>query len=100
MNIQPPNPHCDLSKFIQFGDEPMPQHLPRTMRDVRTMQAMGGYKDDPNLSPEENQKRKEQIARMEESIRNKKDFTKSAEQKAKDKKRKKLSEKSKRKNRR
>lgn len=99
MNIQPPNPDCDLKKFIHFGEEPLPDHLPRNMRDVRYMQSMNTYKDDPNLSPEENQKRKEQLARLEESIRNKKEYTKSAEQKAKDKKRKKIAEKSKKKNR-
>ena len=98
MNIQPPNPHCDLKKFIHFGDEPMPQ-MPRNMQDVRRMQSMSNYRDDPKLSPEENQKRKEQLARMEEAIRNKKDYSKSAEQKAKDKKRKKIAEKSKKKNR-
>ncbi len=99
MNIQPPNPDCDLKKFIQFGDEPVPDTLPRNMRDVRHMQAMNNYQDDPNLTPEENKARKERLAQMEEAIRNKKEFTKSAAQKAKDKKRKKLADKSKKKNR-
>jgi len=99
MNIQPPNPDIDLNRFIHFGDEPLPAQMPRTMRDVRQMQAMGGYKDDPTLSPEENQKRKEQLARMEEAIRNKKEFTKSVEQKKREKQRKKIADKSKKKNR-
>lgn len=99
MNIQPPNPHCDLKKFIYFGEEPLPSHLPTNMAGVRQMQAMNNYKDDPNLSPEENQKRKEQMARLEESIRNKKEFKKSAAQKAKDKKRSKMAAQSKKKNR-
>lgn len=99
MNIQPPNPDCDLKKFIHFGEEPLPDHLPRSMRDVRQMQSMNNYKDDPNLSPEENKKRKEQLANLEESIRNKKEYTKSLEQKAKDKKRAKQAKQSKRKNR-
>ena len=99
MNIQPPNPNIDLKRFIHFGDDPLPEQMPRNMRDVRQMQAMGGYRDDPKLTPEENQKRKEQLARMEEAIRNKKEFTKSVEQKKKEKQRKKIADRSKKKNR-
>lgn len=98
MNIQPPNPHCDLKKFIYFGDEPAPE-MPRTLADVRRMQSMNNYKDDPSLSPEENQKRKERMAAMEESIRNKKEYKKSDAQRVKDKKRAKLAAASKKKNR-
>ena len=99
MNIQPANPNCDLNKFIRFGDEPIPSQMPRNMNDVKRMQAMSNYKDDPSLTAEENQKRKEQLARMEEAIRNKKEYVKSEAQKAKDKKRAKIAAKSKKKNR-
>lgn len=99
MNIQPPNPNCDLKKFIHFGKDPLPSDLPTNMTGVRQMQAMNNYKDDPNLSPEENKKRKERMAALEESIRNKKEFKKSEAQKNKDKKRAKIASQSKKKNR-
>lgn len=99
MNIQPFNPDCILEKFIHFGDEPIIKSLPRNMNDVRRLQSMSNYKNDPNLTPEENQKRKEQLARLEDYIRNKKEFTKSEAQRAKDKKRKKIAYKSKKRNR-
>lgn len=99
MQLKPPSPDIDLKKFIYFGDEPLPDHLPKSLREVDRLKAMSGYRDDPKLSPEENQKRKEQFARMEEAIRNKKDFTKSAKQKEADKKRAKIAAKSKKRNR-
>ncbi len=98
MNIQPQSPNIDLKKFIFFGDPPMPE-MPKNLREVDRLKAMSSYKDDPKLSPEENQKRKEHYAKMEEYLKNKKDFTKSAKQREADKKKAKLAAKSKNKNR-
>jgi hypothetical protein len=98
MNIQPQSPNIDLKRFIFFGDPPMPQ-MPRNLREVDRLKAMNSYKDDPKLSPEENQKRKEHYAKLEESIKNKKEYSKSAKQREADKKKAKLAAKSKKKNR-
>ena len=50
----------------------MPE-MPKNLREVDRLKAMSSYKDDPKLSPEENQKRKEHYAKMEEYLKNKKD---------------------------
>lgn len=89
----------DLKKFIQFGEEPIPLNLPTDMNGIRKLQIANKYKDNPNLTFEQNQKYKEQMVALEEAIRNKKEFKKSLVQKVKDKKRAKLAAQSKKKNR-
>lgn len=98
MNIKPQSPNIDIKEFIFFGNPPIPE-MPKNLRDVDRLKAMSNYKDDPKLSPEENKKRKEYYAKMEEQIRNKKDFGKSSKQKEIDKKKSKIAANSKKRNR-
>jgi len=99
MNNQPPKPQSELKKFVSFGEEPLPLGLPTNMTDIRKIQLVNKYKDIPDLSFEENQKRREQLAALEESILNRKEYGKSLAQKAKDKKRAKVVAQSKKRNR-
>lgn len=86
----------DPSRYI--GDT-IKTELPTNLKELLHIQAMNRIKDDPNLTPEENKRRKENIIKFEQAIRAKKEHFKSIKQKSKDKIRSKLAAKSKRRNR-
>jgi len=99
MHIKPKDFPLNINNFISIGNTSFINNLPKNLSEVNYLKTINKYQDDPNLSLEENKKRKEQLARLEEAIRNKKDYSKSAKQKAKDKKRAKIAAKSRNKNR-
>ena len=96
MDIKPQGAPLNVTDFFKLTPllDHNPAALPKTMREVKHMQAMNNM--DPNMSEEE----RERQIRLREYIENKDKRKKTPEQRAREKKLKKLSNISKRKNRR